>query len=42
MWQDDYVHPSQDAYNRMARYLVRGVLDLEDKRKKMIEEPEPQ
>jgi hypothetical protein len=42
MWQDDPVHPSQEAYNRMARYLVRGVLDLEDKSKKMIDEPEPQ
>jgi hypothetical protein len=38
MLQDD---PVQEAYDRMARYLVRGVLDLEDKRKKMIDEPEP-
>jgi hypothetical protein len=42
MWQDDPVHPSQEAYDRMARYLVRGILDLEDKRKKIIDDPEPQ
>jgi hypothetical protein len=40
MWLDDPVHPRQEAYDSVAKYLVRGVLDLEEKRKTMIEEPE--
>jgi hypothetical protein len=34
LWTGDLVHPSQEGYERLVRYIIQGVADMEAKRKK--------
>jgi hypothetical protein len=40
MWGSDPVHPLEEAYLGVAKYLMAGAVDLEGKRKSMLEDPE--
>jgi hypothetical protein len=39
-WDSDPVHPNQEGYKRISKFITQGLRSLEDKRLKMLQEDE--